>query len=719
MNPIAMSVALLGLLGAFAWSAKERWALLRAGQPEPRFSIRGDALAERIRETLIYGFGQRKMPYYPLAGAAHMAIFAGFVVLLLRSILLWGRGFDAHFDFWGLLGAGTLLGDSYSAIKDLFALLVLAGASVFVYLRLIKREKRMSLSTEGLVILGIIASMMLADFLYDGALIVEHQRAMGGGEPRWSPAEPVGSWVAQRLFAAQLPMGAVVLLKHLGFWWHSLFVLIFLNLLPYSKHFHILTAIPNVFARVNKPLGALPPIDDIERRLEHDEPIGIAKATDLSWKAILDAYTCTECGRCSDNCPATTTGKVLSPKHLIASVREHLYASSDRLTHPSASTDNARDDTGEQKPELGMGAPAGAYFRSSDDVPLVGGIMHPDVIWGCTTCRACEEQCPVMISFVDKIVGMRRHQVIAQNEFPPELQKFFSAMETNANPWNLPKSDRASWADGLDVPTLEDNPHAPVLFWVGCAASYDDRAKKVARSTTRLLAMAGVDFAILGTREQCTGDPARRAGNEYVFQLLASANIETLREVGAEKKTILTTCPHCFNTLLREYPQFGGHFNVIHHTEYLQQLIADKKLTPVRPVEQTIAYHDSCYLGRYNDVYDAPRAVLESIPGVELVEVPHFNRNKGLCCGAGGAQMWMEEQNEQRVNKKRTLQLVDTGATTVASACPFCMVMVTDGIGALANADNPGGPEPERQVRSLDIAEILEQSVGQPCPPVS
>jgi Fe-S oxidoreductase len=330
-------------------------------------------------------------------------------------------------------------------------------------------------------------------------------------------------------------------------------------------------------------------------------------------------------------------------------------------------------------------------------------VIHPDVLWACTTCRACEEQCPVMISYVDKIVAMRRNLVMVKGEFPAELAGPFNAMEVNGNPWNLARLDRANWAEGLGVPTMAENPQAPVLYWVGCAASYDDRAKKIARSTARLLKAAGVDFAILGQEETCTGDPARRAGNEYLFVMLAEQNTATLngyKEQGGVRQ-IVTTCPHCFNTLANEYPDFGAKFEVVHHTDYLLGLVAEKKLVPRKKVEGKVVFHDSCYLGRYNDVYEQPRDILKSIPGVQLVEAEGWNREKGLCCGAGGAQMWMEEQNKDRVNVKRTLQLLQTEATTIATACPFCQTMITDGLKDQSK---------EEVIRQLDVAELLEES---------
>jgi Fe-S oxidoreductase len=330
-------------------------------------------------------------------------------------------------------------------------------------------------------------------------------------------------------------------------------------------------------------------------------------------------------------------------------------------------------------------------------------VIKPEVLWACTTCRACEERCPVSISYVDKIVQMRRHLVVMKGEFPQELSKPFEGMESNGNPWNLSRQDRTTWAEGLNVPLASEKPDASVLYWVGCAASYDQRAKKIARATAQLLQRAGVDFAILGDEETCTGDPARRAGNEYLFSMLAETNVATLNAYQEKgKKKILTTCPHCFNTLLNEYPDFGGKYDVVHHTDFLLGLVAEKKLVPKRPVQGKLAYHDSCYLGRYNGIYESPREILARIPGVELVEPTYWKKDKGLCCGAGGAQMFMEEQNTNRVNVKRTLQLIDTGAKTVASACPFCMTMLGDGLKAKDRED----------IRQLDVVELLAESCG-------
>ncbi len=786
MNPTIMLVLLVSAWAAFAWSANRRWQLLKVGRPENRL----DHVGKRLKMVYEYALVQKKMNYYPLAGLAHKLIFVGFVVLLLRSLILWGRGFDPAFNFWifgesparlPLLGA-LRIGHIYDFLKDVFAILVVLGAAVFLYYRLIRPQKRMSLHPEGLVILGIITMMMIADMVYDGAaLALRHSFASFGcnsatgdaaevcGQARTvlahfgplvdadTAARATWSAPAGSLFAALfsgLGMRELVYLAHIGFWTHSSLVLIFLNLLPHSKHFHIITSLPNAFTADLNPPGRLRPMapssdglmEQVGAASEKTDPlqdaVGVARIEHFTWKAILDFYTCTECGRCSDHCPAHRTGKVLSPKHFTLDLRDHLYGRELEFLYRPGGPEGAKDDAHAHSPHDGEhvqpnGHAANGHAGAAHDhahphgndhdhdahghhepvypdnpnplpevstapVDLVPNVIHPDVLWACTTCRACEEQCPVMISYVDKITDMRRNLVLIKGEFPAELQKPFQGMEINGNPWNLARVDRAHWAEGLGIPLMSEHPKAPVLFWVGCAASYDDRAKKIARSTAKLMKAAGVEFAILGQEETCTGDPARRAGNEYLFMMLAEQNVATLngyKEQGGAR-TIVTTCPHCFNTLLNEYPDLGGHYEVVHHSDYLLGLVIEKKLHPRKKVESKVVFHDSCYLGRYNDVYEPPREILKRIPGVTLVEAT-MSRSTGLCCGAGGAQMWMEEQNKDRMNVRRTLQLVETEAKVIASGCPFCMTMLTDGLKSQSL---------EEEIRQLDVAELLEES---------
>jgi len=772
MNPTMMLTLLVSAWAAFAWSANRRWQLLKVGRPENRLADPG----KRLKMLYEYAIVQKKMNYYPLAGGAHKVIFLGFTVLLLRSLVLWGRGFDPAFNFW-IFGDAPVrmpvlglvpLGQIYEFFKDAFAVLVLLGVGVFLYFRLVRQEKRMSLHPEGLVILGIIGMMMIADMVYDGAsLAMRHgfasfrcDAAVGDAADACDKArtilahfpQPITSGDSTAYALWPSPAGSLfalvfsgmgkrelIVLSHAGFWTHSTLVLIFLNLLPHSKHFHIITSLPNAFTADTTPRGRLRPMAASSEKLMElvgasaeksdplEDPIGVGRIEHFTWKAILDFYTCTECGRCSDHCPAHRSGKVLSPKHFTLDLRDHLYERELEFLYRPGGPEQSKDDAHPPHAD-GAHAPNGhvaegqvnghdhdhahepVYADNPNPLPeivsvpvdLVPTVIHPDVLWACTTCRACEEQCPVMISYVDKITDMRRNLVLIKGEFPAELQKPFQGMEVNGNPWNLARVDRASWAEGLAIPLMSEHPKAPVLFWVGCAASYDDRAKKIARSTAKLMKAAGVEFAILGQEETCTGDPARRAGNEYLFTMLAEQNVATLngyKERGGVR-TIVTTCPHCFNTLLNEYPDLGGRYEVVHHSDFLLGLVIEKKLHPRRKVESKVVFHDSCYLGRYNDVYEPPREILKRIPGVTLVEAS-MSRTTGLCCGAGGAQMWMEEQNKDRMNVRRTLQLVETEAKVIASGCPFCMTMLTDGLKSQSL---------ETEIRQLDVAELLEES---------
>ncbi|MDB4939165.1 MAG: Fe-S oxidoreductase [Labilithrix sp.] len=747
MNPTVMLLLIVTAHVIFLWSIMRRWQLLRIGSFVNRF----DRIPERISAVLRYAFAQEKMAYYQPAGIAHKLIFVGFMVLLFRTLVLWGRGFDPTWNLL-ILGPTQPIGKVYEFTKDIVAVLVMIGVGVFFYYRVIKHQKRLTHSAEAILILGIIFTMMVADITYDGAAL-----ALAHKFPELCPPgtatsltdqcrrmaevvaphagvdhtegiaffpSPAGATMALAL--KKLSPAALVVVAKIGFWTHATLPLIFLNLLPHSKHFHVITAIPNVFFKDLGPKGRLEPMGSAEKIMElamaaseMPEPtkakIGVAKVEHLSWKAVLDFYTCTECGRCSDNCPAHKTGKILSPKHFTLALRDHMYEHENELVEremqwgpgmqgaAAEATAEATDAANVDYEHLAAEREGAKFPPKYKDIDLAPEVIHPDVLWACTSCRACEEQCPVLISYVDKIIDMRRNLVMIRGEFPHELQKPFQGMEVNGNPWNLSRMDRSAWSDGLDIPTFAAKPDAQVLYWVGCAASYDDRAKKIARATARLMKAAGVDFAILGQEESCTGDPARRAGNELLFATLAEGNaavLNTYKEQGGMKQ-VVTACPHCFNTLKNEYPDFGAQLEVVHHTDFLLGLLAEKKLHPKKPVMGRVVYHDSCYLGRYNDIYESPREILKMIPGVELVEPDYWNKTRGLCCGAGGAQMWMEEQNQNRVNVKRTLQLVDTGAKTVASACPFCMTMLTDGLKSQSLED---------QIKQMDVAELLDLS---------
>ncbi len=727
MGPIPMVLLLIAAFSLFAYSATRRWRLMRiARRPENR----ADRIPQRVKATLLYMFGQQRMPRYPLAGWAHVIVFFGFLVLLLNSLILWGRGFERGFDFW-IFGLDQPLGALYAFVRDIFTVLVILGVLIFFYNRAVVRLPRLTLNAEGLVILGIIFTMMVADLVYEG---METNRFHDG---RFLAAMPFGSLTGKLL--SGLPAGAQAFLWHAGFWAHSALVLIFLNLLPYGKHFHVITVLPNVFCLNLEPSGKLPAIRDIDGKLEREETLGVKKAADFSWKSVLDMYTCTECGRCSDQCPATRTGKLLSPKHLMIGLRDHLYAREElligpsplpalhgpgkRLVHADSSTDAGAPAVdpatleppgsphGTRDKTVGTGdASALAVLKVDEFVPAW---VNPEVLWACTTCGACERECPVFITYIDKIVDLRRNLVMERGEFPEQLQNMLQGVERVGNPYSFPNEQRADWAAGLHIPLRSEKPDAEWLYWVGCAPSFDDRSRKIARATAELLLEAGVDFAILGPEERCTGDPARRAGNEYLFQMMAQMNIEVMN--GYHVTKIVTTCPHCYHVLKNEYPDFGGHYQLTHHSELLTRLVQEGRLRPAHPVRAAVAYHDACYLGRHNDIYDSPRSILARIPGLQVHEAPE-SRDRGMCCGAGGAQMWKEEEHgQQRVNHARTHQLLrvlpapgaDGTPRTLATACPFCMTMLTDGCRDQGFDD----------VQQLDIAEILHRSVkGAPVP---
>jgi Fe-S oxidoreductase len=463
-------------------------------------------------------------------------------------------------------------------------------------------------------------------------------------------------------------------------WWvHIIFVLGFLNYLPTSKHLHILTSIPNVFLSSSKPRGALKPID---LEAEGVEKFGASDVEDLTWKQLLDGYTCTECGRCTAACPANSTGKVLSPRKIIIDIRRRLADKSPYLLDPSLK-EQAVEGT-----KLVM------------ERTLVHDYITAAELFACTTCMACVQECPVSIEHVDAIVDLRRNLVLMESSFPPEVQTVFRNLETNGSPWAFPQSSRMEWAEGMDIPLVSNTPDAEVVFWVGCAGAFDARYRKVTQAFARLMKKAGISFAVLGTEEKCTGDSARRIGNEYLAQTLMKENIATLNGYGVKK--VVTTCPHCFNMLRNEYPQFGGRYEVLHHTDLLVKLVAEGRLKPTNEQIKSVTFHDSCYLGRYNDIYEQPREMLAAVPGLSLVEMER-SRSRGFCCGAGGGRMWMEEHEGKRVNEERTEEALAVKPDVIGTACPFCMTMLTDGVKAKEATD---------RVQVKDVAELLDEAVN-------
>jgi Fe-S oxidoreductase len=474
-------------------------------------------------------------------------------------------------------------------------------------------------------------------------------------------------------------------------WWiHILAILAFANYLPFSKHFHVYTSIPNVYFSHIEPVNKLEPIDFED---EEVEKFGVVDIDDLSWKSLYDGYSCTHCGRCTAVCPANVTGKVLSPREIIVQIRNR--------------TEDAAPIMLKQKGEIDPDSPAEEIKLDEKeqaviDRTFVGDYESVEALWQCTTCGACMQECPIMIEHIPAIIGMRRNLVMMEANFPQLLQTAFGNLENNSTPWAFPQTERADWADGLDIKTAADNQEFDILFWVGCAGSFDDRAKKISVAFAKLMKAAGVNFAILGTEEHCNGDVARRTGNEYLADMLVKMNVETLNNYNVKK--IVTICPHCFNTLKNEYPDFDGNYEVVHHTQFLSELIDQGKLKMKQNgADNKIAYHDSCYLGRYNKIYDHPRDIIKKMGG--SISEPGRTRDRGFCCGAGGGQMFMEETEGKRVNIDRTEELIESGAKTIGLNCPFCMTMIGDGVKAADKED---------VVEVKDIAELLLDRVELP-----
>ena len=620
------------------------YQLLRLGRPVNRV----DQVAARLKGFAVHVLGQGRLlkDFWP--GLMHFTIFWGFVILTLGTIEFFGKGFSDRFSL-PLLSENPM----YLVLQDLFDVAVLLAVCYAGWRRLVSRVARLTLSTEGLVILVLIGGLMVTDLLADAARMA----VMPVAQDRWSPV----GFALSGLFVP-LSRGATRGLYEVFWWAHLAILLGFLVWLPYSKHLHIMAAPFNVFFRPLTPKGEFRSLD-----LEVSETFGVSQLREFTWKDLFDLYNCTECGRCTAGCPATASGKKLDPKLLILDLQEHLLRDGPDLLK--------RD--------------------GGDGKIMVGKVITDNVLWACTTCLACVQACPVFIEHVPKIVDMRRHLVLNESRFPEELKPTFRNLEANGNPWQLSSSTRAEWAADLGVKLMGDAAQAEYLYWVGCYGSFDQRNRKVARAFVRLLQAAGVDFAILGNEERCTGEPARRVGNEYLFQMLAQENIETLRKYRFQ--TIVTACPHCFNTITNEYPQFGGRFRVIHHTQLIDELIRTGRVRVRRDLSKTVTYHDPCYLGRYNDIYDPPRRVLHRLCQKDLVEM-HLHRERGFCCGGGGGRVWLEEREGRRVNHLRMEQALAVKPDILASACPFCLTMFEDGVRAKGATD---------QLATRDIAELV------------
>jgi Fe-S oxidoreductase len=672
-----MTVLILVALGAFARRVGDLVGILRLGAADDR---RPHRPVRKVKDQAVVVLGQRKLLQWTVPGVMHFFIFWGFLILFTTIIEAFGAVYQDDFHLpligrWGPL----------AAVQDFFVVAVLLGIATAFIIRTGEKPGRFrgSHMREAEYILWAIAAIMVTILITRAAEISLNQFPY---DERWAPISNALATLIEPAAASTKEAIYTIFL-----WWHSLIILGFLVYITYSKHLHIVTSAFNVLFTSERPKGTLKSMDIDLEEMSEDDTFGAARITDLTWKQLLDSMTCTECGRCQSQCPAWNTGKPLSPKLLIMDLRDELFRQGQGLL---AAKKN------------GAGGNA-ALKKAINELPQLNPeVVEDEVIWDCTTCGACVQACPVNIEHIDAIVDMRRNLVMTESRFPREMQTALQNMENTGNPWGQPPNSRMDWAKGtskqeaLEIAHVSEAKDAEVLLWIGCAGAFDDRNKKVVYDLAKLLQLAGVKFAVLGADESCTGDPARRMGAEYIYQMLAEQNIETLKR--HEVQTIITACPHCFNTIFNEYPQFGGIFEVVHHTEYLARLVRDGRLTPSSAIEETITYHDPCYNARHNDVLRGARDVIEAIPGTQYGEL-HRHGHSTFCCGAGGGRMWMEERMGKKMNIERTDEALASASQTLAVGCPYCNIMLSDGI-TERHADE--------QMRVRDVAQLLLQSMA-------
>lgn len=661
-NIIFISIFLLAI-SYFIYNVQTLISYLKLAKPENRT----DRLWERIKQTITVAFFQSKILRDRDAGIIHAGIFWGFLILLFSAA-------NSVFTGFGINHLFNYLGPIFSIITiltDIFCVAIIVAVIWALFRRFITKVKRLQVEGEKLEA----ALILITIFFIVSALLIENASLIAlDGDASWA-IRPIAG-----LISLSIPVNTASVIHESAYWIHILLILAFMNYLPFSKHLHVLTSVPNVFL---SNIGPVNKLSNINFEDESNEKYGVSDVEDFKWKTLLDGYTCTHCGRCTSVCPANITGKILDPREIIIQIRERTM---DKMPILLKTKENEHYTPTEEEQKILA-------------KPFLGEYESIEALWQCTTCGACMQECPVNIEHVPAIVEMRRSLVMMEANFPELLQNTFGNLETNSTPWAFPSSERADWAEGLGINTAAELQEFDVLFWVGCAGSFDDRAKKVSVAFSRIMQKAGVNFAILGTEEQCNGDVARRTGNEYLADMMIKANIETLNQYKFKK--VVATCPHCFNTFKNDYPTFGANYEVVHHTQFIMELIKEGKLTLKDNNEyiESLTYHDSCYIGRYNNIYDEPRKTLLSVPGLEIKEVKR-SKDKGLCCGAGGGQMFLEETAGKRVNIERTEELLSTGTKTIAVNCPFCMTMISDGVKAK-----------EADVKVKDISEIILDNV--------
>ncbi|TDC57937.1 (Fe-S)-binding protein [Actinomadura sp. KC345] len=706
---ITLVIGLAGTAVALALAGRRvlfLYQIAKSGQPDPERTLQVKREPRKAVEgQAVEVFGQRKLLKWTVAGAAHFAVMWAF--FLLATVYLEAGvqllfGLDAHIpglQTWGPIGF----------VQDTIALAALAGLIVFTAIRFKDSPKRLGRRSRfkgshlsgAWITLFMIFNVIWTMFFFRGVEVARDNFGYSGAA--------YFSHLTGNLFEG-MSDSTLEVLESVGLLLHIGVALVFLVFVVHSKHLHIFLAPLNVmFKRSPDGLGAAQPMMSDGKPLDFEEAdpdedvFGRGKIEDFTWKGFLDMATCTECGRCQSQCPAWNTGKPLSPKMLVLELRDHALAKAPYMT---ASEDQREKFTDEQK----------AAMQVDKELVADDGVIHPDVLWSCTNCGACVEQCPVDIEHIDHILDMRRFQVMIESSFPSEAGVMLKNLENKGNPWGMSEMKRLEWIEELDFEVEVVDEKLPeeteYLFWVGCAGALEDRAKKTTKAVAELLHIAGVKFAVLGPMEACTGDPARRLGMEFVFQMLGQQNVETLNDAGAKK--IVATCPHCFNTLANEYPQIGGNYEVVHHTQLLAHLVEEGRLTPVTPIEENITYHDPCFLGRHNKVYKQPRDIMATVPGVKTQEM-HRHKDRGFCCGAGGARMWMEERIGKRINTERVDEALETNPDTVSTACPFCLVMLGDAINEKKNAGDA-----KESLEVVDVSQLLIRSIkGEGTPPGS